>query len=253
MPVRNFIKNTLRSLNGLLFSGVISRLLSKLPKYPTVFVLILVNLIPLYGVIYWGWDQDYILFIYWAETSIIGLFNVFRMLLAKKVDTKGIRVNGKRPVVKTKKQFLKFRVSLVLFFIMHFGIFNLVHGLFVTSITDLGIEEILDSVDIYQILRQLSWLIIPTVALFLSHAASFFFNYIGRREYERQELNALFLKPYSRIVVTHITLVVGANLVDALDNKLAFIALMVVLKIFFDVLSHIFAHENLKHPKLSIG
>lgn len=254
MGFKAFINSILKSINGIMFGGVISRLIRNMPKYPTVLILILVNLIPLYGVVFWGWSQGYILFIYWAETSIIGFLNVFRMMLAQKVNTKNLRVNGKRPKIKTKADFRAFRKNMIFFFIMHFGIFNVVHGMFVLGFSDIDFGTILTTGSSFlDILVAASPLLIPIMALFISHAASFVFNYIGRGEYKEQELNVLFLKPYSRIVVTHLTLVIGASLMESLGEPVVMLVLMVVLKIAFDVLAHVYAHENLKQPQLSIG
>jgi hypothetical protein len=237
-----------------MFGGVISRLIQKMPKYPTVLILILVNLVPLYGVVFWGWSQGYILFIYWAETSIIGFLNVFRMMLAQKVNTKNLKVNGKRPKIKTEADFRAFRRNMIFFFIMHFGIFNVVHGAFVYGFSDIDLGVILSSgTTLIDIAAAAAPLLIPIMALFISHAASFVFNYIGRGEYKEQELNVLFLKPYSRIVVTHITLVSGASLMESFGEPVVMLVLMVVLKIAFDVLAHVYAHENLKQPQLRIG
>ena len=42
---------------------------------PSVIFLIVINLIPLIGVVAFGWNVGFLMLIYWMETVIIGLFN----------------------------------------------------------------------------------------------------------------------------------------------------------------------------------
>jgi len=46
---------------------------------PSSIVLILANLVPLVGVLYFDWSVLDILLLYWTESVIIGLVNVLRM------------------------------------------------------------------------------------------------------------------------------------------------------------------------------
>jgi len=45
--------------------------------------LILSNLIPLIGVLFFGWDVSTILILYWSENVIIGFYNIFKMAMAR--------------------------------------------------------------------------------------------------------------------------------------------------------------------------
>ncbi|MHC5091316.1 MAG: DUF6498-containing protein [Planctomycetota bacterium] len=57
--------------------------LSGLKNIPLL-ALLAANTIPLFGVLFFNWDSFSIVILYWAETFIIGFYNVLRMLLAKK-------------------------------------------------------------------------------------------------------------------------------------------------------------------------
>ena len=109
-------------------------------SYVAVAALILANLVPLVGVLWFGWDVWGILIIYWLENGIYGLFNVLKMRKAEgpedespmaAADTRrrlnGFRVNGRSPSGTSK-------AALIPFFIMHYGIFWVVHGLFVLTL-----------------------------------------------------------------------------------------------------------------------
>ena len=50
-------------------------------RAPTVIALVAANLIPLYGVVHWGWDLFVLMTAYWMETGIIGFFTAVRMAI----------------------------------------------------------------------------------------------------------------------------------------------------------------------------
>jgi Family of unknown function (DUF6498) len=52
------------------------------PSSLSVALLIAVNLIPLFGVMFLGWDLFPIMILYWLENGIIGLFNLPKIALA---------------------------------------------------------------------------------------------------------------------------------------------------------------------------
>src|SRR6185503_5564408 len=73
--------------------------------------LVIANMVPLLGVLALDWDLYGVMVLYWAENSIIGLYNVLKML----------RVGGAKAA------------PLAAFFCVHYGIFMLVHFVFVRS------------------------------------------------------------------------------------------------------------------------
>ena len=48
--------------------------------HPSVIILLLVNIIPMAGVIYFSWDVFAIMILYWLESVIVGFLNVVRMI-----------------------------------------------------------------------------------------------------------------------------------------------------------------------------
>ena len=51
-------------------------------------VLTVANLVPLFGVVFLGWDAAAIVLLYWVENLIVGLLNILRMILVK-VESSG--------------------------------------------------------------------------------------------------------------------------------------------------------------------
>lgn len=81
------------------------------------------NLIPLFGVLFFGWSLFSIVLLYWFENGVIGFFNVLKIGWARKPVSGESRftING-RPANSFGKAFL------IPFFIFHYGLFWTVHG-----------------------------------------------------------------------------------------------------------------------------
>lgn len=83
---------------------------------------LIANLIPLYGVLYWGWDTFQLLMLYWMETVIIAFWTI-RRIARLPVEALGtMTVNGRVQDASHK--------SLCWFFTLHAGAFIAVHLLF---------------------------------------------------------------------------------------------------------------------------
>lgn len=47
-----------------------------------VISLLITNLAPLIGVMFYGWDVSQIILLYWFENVVVGIYNVAKMLFA---------------------------------------------------------------------------------------------------------------------------------------------------------------------------
>ena len=85
-------------------------------------IALLGNLIPLAGVLFWGWDTFQLLMLYWTETVIVAFWTLMRIatLPARQLGT--LTVNG---VVRTATNLM-----MVGFFCLHAGMFIFVHLVF---------------------------------------------------------------------------------------------------------------------------
>jgi hypothetical protein len=204
-------------------------------KKPSVIVLIIANAVPLFGVLFLGWKVFPILLLFWMENVIVGLFNVIKMLLASPGDT--------------AQQAAK--IFMIPFFCVHYGLFTLVHGIFVFVLFGgTAFQDISPSLDtLPQIVRdyQLIWGIL---ALLISHGASFAINYIGKGEYKTTNLGQLMAQPYGRVVILHLTILFGGFLVMALGSPIAGLLLLVVLKMGIDIAAHLMQHNSMRTAKV---
>ena len=131
------------------------------------------------------------------------------------------------------------RVALSLFFLVHYGMFWFVHGIFVFALPAFGNGFGVDSgVDPFGTVEWGS-VLIGGVALFLSHGASFLFNYIGRGEYITASPSGQMGAVYGRVVVLHLTIIFGAFAIAAVGSPIGALLILVILKTAFDLGLHL--------------
>jgi hypothetical protein len=197
-----------------------------------VALLIGANLIPLAGVLWFGWDVATILYAYWIESGIVGLLNVPKMLLAGGRGQPGSTVGAADSIGG--------RMALVGFFAVHYGLFWLVHGVFITVLTGnfmaFGFGNPLATVTSDQ------GLLIAAAALFASHAVSLWLNFLKRGEYRTTSIGAQMFAPYPRVFVMHITIVLGGIVVIGAQQPVFLVALLVLLKTVVDLGLHLREH-----------
>ncbi|MCH7505777.1 MAG: hypothetical protein IIB78_01270 [Proteobacteria bacterium] len=185
---------------------------------PSTLALIIANLVPVAGMIFLGWNLSDVMVLYWAESAVIGFFNLCK-----------IAVIGHWMALLAGP-----------FFVGHFGGFMSVHFLFIYSLFVKGPQGGNGSggelADVAQLFVNL-W---PALAaLFVSHAFSFFKNFLGRREYRGRTLKTQMTEPYSRIIFMHLVIIFGGGLTIILGELTPVLLMVIGLKIFFDVRAHL--------------
>ncbi len=186
------------------------------------------NLLPLAGVLFWGWDAFTILFLFWMENVILGILNFFRLLLAGGGD-RGERAG---------------RFFLAPFFLVHYGIFTLVHGVFILVLCGPDSPFLGGGgrgPDPFELpaaagaLLERSGLLLSLAVLAGSHVLSFFRDYIGEGEYKTARPGELMIRPYGRIVVLHLAILGGGFLAALSGSPVWMLTLLVLLKIGLDL------------------
>ena len=192
--------------------------------YPSILLLILVNSMPILGILFFSWDVFSLLFLYWLETIVIGFFNVLKILAINK--RKGL--------------------FLSIFFIIHYSFFNWVHLLFIVSA--FAIKGSLSDpwfLNLDLIFNYLKTVILALIPLFISHGFSFFSNFLKKKEYLNTNIIKQMKAPYKRVVIMQLVIVFSSFLIILFKQNIIAIILLVLLKVFFDISSHIREHYNL--------
>lgn len=198
---------------------------------PSVLALLVANLFPVVGVIFLDWDVFFLLVLFWMENLVIGFYTVMKMLLISRDNASWVA-----------------KFSTISFFCVHYGLFTLVHGIFVFVVFggDIVSESSpLETVSIWQKLidYQLGW---GSLALLISHGISFFYNYISKGEYKQSKLQEVMVQPYGRVVILHLTILFGGFLVMILGSPIIGLLFLIVLKTVMDIRAHLLEHN--KYP-----
>ena len=206
--------------------------------------LLVANTVPLWGVFFLGWDAFLIVLLYWAENLIIGFYTILKIAFVK--------------VPRLNEHLAKLFV--IPFFIIHYGGFVGVHGLFILFLFGKSRNPPLPVGNTWPcflvfvqlllgVIRQM-WLIVPDgmllpLAIFLaSHGVSFVHNFLIKGEYALTDPGKLMGQPYSRIVIMHIAILAGAFLAAAFKSPLPILMVLIVLKTVLDVKLHLREHRK---------
>lgn len=104
-----------------------------------------------------------------------------------------------------------------------------------------GSSDIVEGVDPLAIL-------VALVALAVSHGVSLWFNDLGRGEYRTANPVAQVFAPYGRLVVLHVTIILGASAIAFLGAPALVVAILVGLKTMLDLGFHLAEHRRRAAP-----
>lgn len=192
--------------------------------------LILANLLPVAGVYLWGWSLTDLLMLYWIENAVVGLYTVLTLLAALP--------EGQVPASR-----IATKVFTVPFFIVHYGMFWIGHGIFLMTFFGGGMRRLSAQpqsvflapvVDVWARADVFVW---PLVAMLVSHGVAFVTQFLASGEFRKVPLNQLMTRPYGRVVVLHVTIVVGGGLAMFLGPSQVVLLLFVLVKIVADVMA----------------
>jgi hypothetical protein len=263
--------------------------------------LLIANAIPLVGVLFFGWSLMTILVLYWVENGIVGFWNVPRLLLAQgslvppEVTSRrlgdlaeaeaeaaaagsvpgaeGDDVRARRVARASMQAMVGMaqmrlpavgRAALAGFFVVHYGLFWVVHGIFVFSLPrfggafmaggscldapalsgfpfDPGMTDVQSCAGPF---GEVLWgsVLLGGAALFISHGLSFLLNYVWGGEYRTASPSQEAFSVYGRVVVLHLTIIVGAFAVAILGAPIAALVVLVALKTAYDLRLHLRQH-----------
>jgi len=182
-----------------------------------------INLLPVFSVALFGWSAFTLVLLYWIENVIVGVFNVFKILIA------GFAAGRAGALT-----------SLVLtpFFIFHYGMFCFVHGIFICLLftigTDTAAQAVNSPIDLVALVIQrlhgdkiLFWNVILIGAF---HLFIFLRYWVGTARWRVVDPATQMFAPYARIVVVHLTIMIGAIPVILLGQPMYAVLCLALLK-----------------------
>jgi len=212
---------------------------------PPVITLLCSNIITIVLAVAGNWDAATVLFIYWAQSIIIGIFTVISLIRA---DTAALTADisqsaeGNVSVGMMNRYFARYyKYFIAGFFTFHYGLFHVVYYEFIVDSGFFGVVDF-SSPEVW------------------ASCGLFFVNHLYSSLYYRHDerkgggyIAEEFTYPYSRISPMHLTIIFGAIIVSVLsaagiESTLPVVVLFLVLKVYADLIMHIKKHAGKSPP-----
>ncbi len=231
------------------------RIIEKTPYAKgTNITLVLANLVPVIGVLLGGWAVFDVLVFYFAETFIIGIFNVAKIFMASGTPkTANMTAKQRRQIEDFEKMgnsgcAIFGKVFMSGFFLVHYNFFIFVQFVILTTFFAEDAGHLLDNpADIPGFLMGSVPFFIPgLLSIIGSHAHSFYANWYKGKEYQRVHMGQQMFQPYTRIFIQQFVVIFGAILLLTFNTPTVFVLLLIGLKTAVDLGAHIFSHSRWK-------
>ena len=199
---------------------------------PSEIALVTVNLIPVAGLVFFGWSVFDVFFLYWLESAILGFFGILKMIVI------GMHLGG------VWKSSLFFSVP---FFLVHYGGFMLGHLIFIIILfngqgENLSLSYSAAASIVQQTFTRVS---IAFLSMFVSHAFSFVNNFLKQREYFNSDPQRFKSLPYGRIAVMHLSVFLALFVTIFLKIPVLAPALIICTKVVTDLRAHRREHRGI--------
>ncbi|HVY19405.1 MAG TPA: DUF6498-containing protein [Bauldia sp.] len=184
-------------------------------------IVVAANLVPLAGVVFWGWDVFVLLILYWLETAVIGFWTIMRLLLVSEAGSATLgRMAGPARVIGRGFQ--------AVFITVHAGIFMTVHFLFLwTLFAGAWADVVHGPIDFVRVLVIGTGLWLPLLFLFLVRGWFVLRDVVlGSVDMEGDVLSGLYI----RIVVMQFAIILGGWLAQLTGGGTGTLILLVIGK-----------------------
>jgi hypothetical protein len=170
-----------------------------------------------------------VLWMYWIQSVIIGLFNFIKILSLKEFSTEGFK-QGNKSVPNTKAA----KISTAIFFLFHYGFFHLIYAMFLGVFSDFSNASSGGTGIAYLFISALTFLVSYTIE---------FINSKKEEPTELPNLGFLMFAPYARIIPMHLTIILGGFIgatgsFFSADTNLVIIVLFTSIKTIVDLITH---------------
>jgi hypothetical protein len=188
--------------------------------------LLLFHLMPVAGVLLFGWNATALLLLYWGENVILGLVTLAKVALSWL---------AKGPWYLLPAAFY------CGFFVVHYGIFCAVHGVMIFVVTDPAGEPRLEHLlgVVLDRMNGQTWLLWNMILIGAFHGFQFYAHWMFPRAWRHADPQVEMFQPYGRIVVIHVALLGGGFAAQALGQPVVVVAALALLKALFELGSHL--------------
>jgi len=179
-----------------------------------------------------------IVFAYFLETLIIGVFNAVKMFLC---ITKG----------KTNES-----LGFILFFLIHYGFFVGVQSIFGFAIFSFGlkespIKEPFNLLENYEAILNLEDIQLALPAFIITHIGKLISDFIQNKKYEKFTAQEIMFKPYIRIFVQQFVVIFAFFFIAFAEAGIIAAILLILFRLFVDLCFEAIKENSLVIDKLS--
>ena len=211
-------------------------------------VLIITNLLPLYGVMFEGWDPRQMFLVYCLETVIIGGYNVIKMAIVTFYKKKDVWEGAGGSTSLVTGWFF------ILFFIFHYGFFVFVQTSIFAGVSGLSSTGGLGPFNFLG--RIFSFLTIDAKTVLyifiLMYGGRAIFDFILNGRYKTISLGLLMFQPYLRIFIQQVVVIFGSLFLAFGAGKifmLIFVSIKIGAEVFFNFDTYLDKAEKMQKLK----
>jgi len=191
------------------------------------YLLIIVNLIPVYGVWFEGWNAAQIFLVYCLETVIIGLFTVVKLACVT------IFVKPREEWNVAKGSAMATGLFFILFFIVHYGIF-----VFVQTQIFFGVSGLIKDGSLLGTYREIPRALghegrLLLLIFIVYYTLQTLYDFFLSGEYKTISMMKLMFQPYGRIFVQQFVVIIGSMFLTFGATRI-FILVLALVKIYFE-------------------
>ena len=198
---------------------------------PVVLLGLFVDLLPIYGVIAWGWTAVPLVLLYWMENIVAGVMTIPRLIVS----------GGSYGVIG-----IVAGLALSAFFVFHYGLFCMVHGTFLMGFAAFSQgPEAMSSIPMMDITGMfefslksglhVDWMLYAIIAF---QVIVFVWEFLIKGEWKNTNPMAEMFAPYGRIIVLHFALFVGAGALFLLGEPMIGVLGLILFRAIWGVITN---------------
>lgn len=164
-----------------------------------------------------------ILFVYFLETLVIGVFNALKMYWTIRADNE------------TETSISNFGV--ILFFLVHYGFFVAIQSIFVFAIFSIDsnlFKEPFYIFENYTIVLSLKDVQYALPAIIFMNLGKFLSDFLGRKKYLQFKLEQIMFKPYVRIIIQQFVVIISFFFIAFTDAGYIAASLLIIIRFVVD-------------------
>jgi hypothetical protein len=211
---------------------------------PEAYGILLFNILLLAFVIFFETDRYLVVAAYFLETLIIGVFNVFKMLIIAFFSPEKDKTPDSKPFLVTNKDFSSSgssNIFLIIFFIFHFGFFYMVQLTFLAGMADISGRRIAGSSGFFPnpvtffksaLGEQGAYILL---SILLVQLFILVYSFLIKKEYRVMNCTTQGMQPYGRIIVQQMVVLIGSFFIIIVRDPAVLSILLIVIKTFIDI------------------